>query len=104
MSDAKKLLSKMLIAFQNKTVWQDHGYCSELVEECRRYLREFELEPKPEPLSLADALQMAFNAGFCVDFDQNDVYGWITDDGTNDNEALMKLVKAIEKSHGIFDK
>lgn len=47
MNEAKNLLSKLLIAFQNKTVWQDHEYCSELVEECRRFLRK----PEPEPIA-----------------------------------------------------
>ena len=44
MNEAKELLSKLLIAFQNKTIWQDHEYCSELVEECRRFLRKPEHE------------------------------------------------------------
>ena len=52
MNEAKELLSKLLIAFQNKTLWQDHEYCSELVEECRRFLLrlrpEPDLRPKPE--------------------------------------------------------
>ena len=61
---------------------------------------------KREPLSNEEIFLIGYKAGFSVDHDESadykgDVYGFLNEDGHVDNEPYFKLVRAIEKAHGI---
>jgi hypothetical protein len=62
--------------------------------------------PKREPLSDKEIFDIGYKAGFAIDQDESaeyesDAYGFLNGDGYVDNEPYFKLVKAIEKAHGI---
>jgi hypothetical protein len=62
--------------------------------------------PKREPLSDEEVFDIGYKAGFAIDQDESDdyeseAYGFINGDGYVDNEPFFKLVRAIEKAHGI---
>ena len=63
-------------------------------------------ELKREPLSDEEIFDIGYKAGFAIDQDESadyesDAYGFLNGDGYVDNEPYFKLVKAIEKAHGI---
>ena len=62
--------------------------------------------PKREPLSEEEVFDIGYKSGFAVDQDESadyesDAYGFLNEDGYVDNELYFKLVRAIEKAHGI---
>ena len=62
--------------------------------------------PKREPLSDEEVFDIGYKSGFAVDQDESadyesDAYGFLNEDGYVDNELYFKLVRAIEKAHGI---
>ena len=61
-------------------------------------------ELKREPLSDEDIFAIGYKAGFAIDSIERDLaldYGFLDEDGDVDNEPYFKLVRAIEKAHGI---
>jgi hypothetical protein len=57
---------------------------------------------KQEPLSEDEIFDIGYKAGFAIDQDYEvDNYGFLNGDGYVDNEPYFKLVRAIEKAHGI---
>lgn len=68
----------------------------------------YTVPPKRHPLSDDEIIKIGFNAGFAVDWDQNEddsrgEYGFLMGEGDVDNAIFIKFVKAIEKAHGIGD-
>ena len=66
-------------------------------------------QPEQEPLSDEEIFAIGYKAGFAIDHDESadyesEAYGFISEDGDVDNEPYFKLVRAIEKAHGIGDK
>ena len=64
------------------------------------------LYKKREPLSEEEIFSIGYKAGFAIDQDESadyesEAYGFINEDGYVDNEPYFKLVRAIEKAHGI---
>jgi hypothetical protein len=58
--------------------------------------------PKRESLSEDEIFDIGYKAGFAIDQDDEvDNYGFLNGDGYVDNEPYFKLVRAIEKAHGI---
>jgi len=62
--------------------------------------------PKREPLSEEEVFDIGYKAGFAIDQDESadyesEAYGFLNGDGYVDNEPYFKLVRAIEKAHGI---
>jgi len=60
--------------------------------------------PKREPLSDEEIFAIGYKAGFAIDSIERDLafdYGFLDEDGGVDNEPYFKLVRAIEKAHGI---
>ncbi len=65
-----------------------------------------ELDLKREPLSDEEVFDIGYKAGFAIDQDESadyesEAYGFLNGDGYVDNEPYFKLVRAIEKAHGI---
>ena len=61
-------------------------------------------ELKCEPLSDEEIFEIGYKAGFAIDSIERDLsfdYGFLDEDGGVDNEPYFKLVRAIEKAHGI---
>ena len=59
---------------------------------------------KREPLSDAEIFEIGYKAGFAIDGIERELsldYGFLDEDGDVDNEPYFKLVRAIEKAHGI---
>jgi len=59
-----------------------------------------------EPLSDEEIFAIGYKAGFAIDQDESadyesKAYGFINEVGYIDNEPYFKLVRAIEKAHGI---
>lgn len=113
MNEAKELLSKLLIAFQNKTVWQDHHHCAGIADECKKFLRK----PEPEPLGY-----MRDDGNGELEFSSHDdeaafpafpVYREsparkpLSDDEINElvcdlhDKDIWTFARAVEKAHGI---
>jgi hypothetical protein len=62
--------------------------------------------PRRKPLSDEEIFEIGYKAGFAIDQDESadyesDAYGFLNEDGYVDNEPYFKLVRAIEKAHGI---
>ena len=60
--------------------------------------------PQREPLSDEEIFEIGYKAGFAIDGIEGDLaldYGFLDEDGDVDNEPYFKLVRAIEKAHGI---
>lgn len=56
------------------------------------------------PLSDEEIFSIGYKAGFAIDTIERDLafdYGFLDEDGGVDNEPYFKLVRAIEKAHGI---
>jgi hypothetical protein len=61
-------------------------------------------QPKRKPLSDEEIFEIGYKAGFAIDSIERDLsldYGFLDEDGDVDNEPYFKLVRAIEKAHGI---
>jgi hypothetical protein len=63
-------------------------------------------QPNRKPLSEEEVFDIGYKSGFAVDQDESadyesDAYGFLNEDGYVDNELYFKLVRAIEKAHGI---
>jgi hypothetical protein len=64
----------------------------------------YESPPTREPLSDEEIFEIGYKAGFAIDSIERDLaldYGFLDEDGDVDNEPYFKLVRAIEKAHGI---
>lgn len=62
--------------------------------------------PTRKPLTNEEIFEIGYKAGFAIDQDESadyesDAYGFLNEDGYVDNEPYFKLVRAIEKAHGI---
>lgn len=60
--------------------------------------------PTRKPLSDEEIFEIGYKAGFAIDSIERDLsldYGFLDEDGDVDNEPYFKLVRAIEKAHGI---
>ena len=58
--------------------------------------------PTRESLSDEEVFDIGYKAGFAIDQDYEvDNYGFLNGDGYVDNEPYFKLVREIEKAHGI---
>lgn len=58
---------------------------------------------KPAALSESEILNLAYAAGFSIDYDEDEEDGplhWISDDGDHSEDVLFKLVRAVEKRLG----
>jgi len=61
-------------------------------------------EQKREPLRDEEIFEIGYKAGFAIDSIERDLsfdYGFLDEDGDVYNEPYFKLVRAIEKAHGI---
>ena len=90
---------------QEPVVWNG-SYMKALMDEVDRLNEELlSLAPPPrEPLADEEIFEIGYKAGFAIDSIEHDFgvdYGFLDQDGDVDNEPYFKLVRAMEKAHGI---
>ncbi len=96
MSKKRELLEKRLAEYNDDT--------SCMTFATHRHLKEQLAQLPREPLSDEEIFAIGYKAGFAIDTIERDLafdYGFLDEDGGVDNEPYFKLVRAIEKAHGI---
>ena len=108
--EAEELLAQPEQTEQKPVAWMQDDIELYVLEEkdiVRGYVIPlYTAPPKQEPLSDEEVFDIAYKAGFAIDHDESadyesEAYGFLNGDGYVDNEPYFKLVKAIEKAHGI---
>ena len=99
MGEAEELLAQPV-------AWKDRTYGNLHHVDYGNSIPLYTAPPKREPLSDDDVFNIGYKAGFAIDQDESadyesEAYGFLNGDGYVDNEPYFKLVRAIEKAHGI---